>query len=74
MLESEIQHHSLNRQIAEALNDDHSGSLLRFATAIDAQALPHNNRGKVAFPNAVALEAAFESMTSGQRQSISIKQ
>jgi len=72
MLGSETQHHSLNRQIAEALNDDRSGSSLRFAIAIDAQAFPHNNRGKVSLPNAVFLGAAFESRIAGQRQSIDL--
>jgi hypothetical protein len=71
---SEIQYHSLNRQIAEALNGDRSGSLLRFATTIDALALPYNKQGKVGLLNAVALEAAFGLIAAGQRQSVLIGQ
>jgi hypothetical protein len=74
MRESEIQHHIRNRQIAEGLNDDHSGSFGRVATSIDAQALPHNKQDKVGLPNVVALGAAFELIASGQRRSILIGQ
>jgi len=74
MLESEIQHHILNKQTIVVSSDDHSISFLPVATSIDAQALPRNKQDRAAFLDAMALKVTFWSVALAQYRSILIGQ